>query len=125
MFKIAFIVSMCVTGITEWLKKLLPAKVNENKVVMAAIAGSLGVVSAAIVAFVPGLVSAFTETGLIAKLLFVGSVVALTQTSYTLLFQTLKAVKTALTKKVAIDPDSLAEELADKVLEETDKIKIN
>ena len=74
---------MCVTGITEWLKKLLPAKVNENKVVMAAIAGSLGVVSAAIVAFVPGLVSAFTETGLIAKLLFVGSVVALTQTSYT------------------------------------------
>ena len=113
MFKIAFIVSMCVTGITEWLKKLLPAKVNENKVV---------VVSAAIVAFVPGLVSVFTETGLVAKLLFVGSVVALTQTSYTLLFQTLKAVKTALTKKITIDPDSLAEEIADKVVEEADKI---
>lgn len=122
MFKIAFIVSMCVTGITEWLKKLLPAKVNENKVVMAAIAGALGVVSAAVVAFVPGLVSVFAETGLVAKLLFVGSVVALTQTSYTLLFQTLKAVKTALTKKVTIDPDSLAEEIAGKVVEEADKI---
>ena len=122
MFKIAFIVSMCVTGITEWLKKLLPAKVNENKVVMAAIAGALGVASAAVVAFVPGLVSVFAETGLVAKLLFVGSVVALTQTSYTLLFQTFKAVKTALTKKAAIDPDSLAEEIAGKVVEEADKI---
>lgn len=62
MFKIAFIVAMCVTGITEWLKKLLPAKVNENKVIMAAIAGALGVASAAVVAFVPGLVSVSAET---------------------------------------------------------------
>lgn len=32
MFKIAFLVAMCVAGITEWLKNLLPAKVKENSI---------------------------------------------------------------------------------------------
>ena len=56
------------------------------------------------------------------RIIFAGIVVALTQTSYTLLFKTFKAVKAALTKKIAVDPESLAGEIADKITEEADKI---
>lgn len=122
MFKIAFIVAMCVAGITEWLKNLLPAKVKENNIIMAVIAGAIGVVAAAAVAFIPGFIPMFAELGLVAKLLFVASVVALTQTSYTLLFQTFKAVKAALQKRSTVDPEKLAEEIADKITEEATKI---
>ena len=110
MFKIAFLVAMCVAGFTEWLKKILPAKVKENDAVMALIA--------AIISAVAG----FGTITLVNRIIFAGGVVALTQTSYTLLFQTFKAVKAALTKKAAVDPESLAEEIANKVVEESEKI---
>jgi uncharacterized membrane protein YeaQ/YmgE (transglycosylase-associated protein family) len=97
-FLLLFIVAMCVAGFTEWLKNFLPAKVKENKIIMAVIAGVLGAVVAAAVAFIPGLSPTLAAAGLILKLLFIVGVVALTQTSYTLLFQTFKAVKAALQK---------------------------
>ena len=120
MFKIAFIVAMCVAGITEWLKNLLPAKVKENSIVMAAIAAIIGAVAGVGTTFLaPEL---FGTVTLVNRIIFAGGVVALTQTSYTLLFQTFKAVKAALTKKAAVDPESLAEEIADKIAKEADKI---
>lgn len=120
MFKIAFIVAMCVAGITEWLKNLLPAKVKENSIVMAAIAAIIGAVAGFGTTFLaPEL---FGTVTLVNRIIFAGGVVALTQTSYTLLFQTFKAVKAALTKKAAVDPESLAEEIADKIAKEADKI---
>ena len=120
MFKIAFIVAMCVAGITEWLKNLLPAKVKENSIVMAAIAGIIGAVAGFGTTFLaPEL---FGTVTLVNRIIFAGGVVALTQTSYTLLFQTFKAVKAALTKKAAVDPDALAEEIANKIAKEADKI---
>lgn len=120
MFKIAFIVAMCVAGITEWLKNLLPAKVKENSVAMAAIAAVISAVAGFGTTFLaPEL---FGTVTLVNRIIFAGGVVALTQTSYTLLFQTFKAVKAALTKKAAVDPESLAEEIADKIAKEADKI---
>lgn len=120
MFKIAFIVAMCVAGITEWLKNLLPAKVKENSIVMAAIAAIIGAVAGFGTTFLaPEL---FGTVTLVNRIIFAGGVVALTQTSYTLLFQTFKAVKAALTKKAAVDPDALAEEIANKIAKEADKI---
>ena len=121
MFKIAFIVAMCVAGITEWLKNLLPAKVKENSVAMAAIAAVIGAAAGFGTTFLAPEVFG-TTVSIVTRIIFAGGVVALTQTSYTLLFQTFKAVKAALTKKTTVDPESLAEEIADKIAEESEKI---
>lgn len=121
MFKIAFIVAMCVAGITEWLKNLLPAKVKENSVAMAAIAAVIGAAAGFGTTFLAPEVFG-TTVSIVTRIIFAGGVVALTQTSYTLLFQTFKAVKAALTKKASVDPESLAEEIADKIVEESEKI---
>lgn len=121
MFKIAFIVAVCVAGITEWFKNLLPAKVKENSVAMAAIAAVIGAVAGFGTTFLAPEVFG-TTVSIVTRIIFAGGVVALTQTSYTLLFQTFKAVKAALTKKATIDPESLAEEIADKIAEESKKI---
>ena len=121
MFKIAFIVAMCVAGITEWLKNLLPAKVKENSVAMAAIAAVIGAAAGFGTTFLAPEIFG-TTISIVTRIIFAGGVVALTQTSYTLLFQTFKAVKAALTKKATVDPESLAEEIADKITEEADKI---
>lgn len=120
-FKIAFIVAMCVAGITEWLKNLLPANVKENNIVMAAIAAVIGAAAGVGTTFLAHEIFGATVS-IMTRIIFAGIVVALTQTSYTLLFQTFKAVKTALTKKVVVDPESLAEKIADKITEEADKI---
>lgn len=121
MFKIAFIVAMCVAGITEWLKNLLPAKVKENSVAMAAIAAVIGAVAGFGTTFLAPEIFGATVS-IVTRIIFAGGVVALTQTSYTLLFQTFKAVKAALTKKATVDSESLAEEIANKITEEADKI---
>lgn len=121
MFKIAFIVAMCVAGITEWLKNLLPAKVKENSVAMAAIAAVIGAAAGFGTTFLAPEIFG-TTVSIVTRIIFAGGVVALTQTSYTLLFQTFKAVKAALTKKASVDPESLAEEIADKIVEESEKI---
>ena len=121
MFKIAFIVAMCVAGITEWLKNLLPAKVKENSVAMAAIAAVIGAAAGFGTTFLASEIFG-TTVSIVIRIIFAGGVVALTQTSYTLLFQTFKAVKAVLTKKATFDPESLAEEIADKIAEESKKI---
>jgi len=121
MFKIAFIVAMCVAGITEWLKNLLPAKVKENSVAMAAIAAVIGAAAGIGTTFLAPEIFG-TTVSIVTRIIFAGGVVALTQTSYTLLFQTFKAVKAALTKKTTVDPESLAEEIAGKIVEESEKI---
>ena len=121
MFKIAFIVAMCVAGITEWLKNLLPAKVKENSVAMAAIAAVIGAAAGFGTTFLAPEIFG-TTVSIVTRIIFAGGVVALTQTSYTLLFQTFKAVKAALTKKTTVDPESLAEEIAGKIVEESEKI---
>lgn len=115
MFKIAFIVAMCVAGITEWLKNLLPAKVKENSVAMAAIAAVIGAAAGFGTTFLAPEIFG-TTVSIVTRIIFAGGVVALTQTSYTLLFQTFKAVKAALTKKTTVDPDALAEKIADKIV---------
>ncbi|MBR6612882.1 MAG: hypothetical protein IKK93_11785 [Campylobacter sp.] len=120
MFKLAFIVAVCVAGITEWFKNLLPAKVKENNVAMAAIAAVFGAAAGFGTTFVaPDIFG--TSVSILTRIIFVGGVVALTQTSYTLLFQTFKAIKVALTKKLTVNPDSLAEEVASKILGEAEK----
>lgn len=121
MFKIAFIVAVCVAGITEWFKNLLPAKVKENSVAMAAIAAVIGTVAGFGTTFLAPEIFGATVS-IVTRIIFAGGVVALTQTSYTLLFQTFKAVKAALIKKATVDPESLAEEIADKITKEADKI---
>ncbi len=121
MFKIAFIVAMCVAGITEWLKNLLPAKVKENSIAMAVIAAVIGAAAGFGTTFLAPEIFG-TTVSIVTRIIFAGGVVALTQTSYTLLFQTFKAVKAALTKKTTVDPDALAEEIAGKIVKESEKI---
>ena len=116
-FVTAFIVAMVVAGVTEWLKTFFPEKLKENKIAMAIIAGVLGGSAAALVAFT-GMLGVLA---LPAKLLFIAAVVGLTQSCYTLLFKTFKAVKEALTNKLTskVDPDKLADEIAEKLKEAT------
>jgi hypothetical protein len=112
-FVTAFIVAMVVTGVTEWLKTFFPEKLKENKIAMAIIAGILGGGAAALVAFT----GIYPNPRLLVQLLFIAAVVGLTQSCYTLLFKTFKAVKEALTNKFAskVDQDKLADEIAEKL----------
>jgi hypothetical protein len=49
--------------------------------------------------------------------IFTAIVVGLTQTCYNVLVQTFKAVKTKLTEKAKVDPDEIANDLADKIID--------
>jgi predicted PurR-regulated permease PerM len=123
MFKIAFLVAVAVSGITEWFKNLIPEKVKENNVIMAVIAAVFSVIGGSLVAFIPGFIPQIYELATIPKLIFIGGIVALTQTSYNLLFQTFKAIKARLTEKIKLSPDSIADEVAEKVIDEVSKLK--
>ena len=111
-FKVLFVVGVLASGMTEWIKKLLPAKVTERKPVMAAIAA----VVAALSGLCYGLFAALTwpQIGIACV-----AEVALSQLCYTLLVSTFVALKEKLKAKVEtpIDPDAAAEEIADKVVE--------
>ena len=121
MLKLAFIVGMCVSGIVEWLKNLLPAKVKDNNVAMSIIAGVLAACIGFGATFVAPTIFG-TSVTIVTRIIFAGGTVALTQTSYMILFKTFTAVKERLMSKVTVDPDKLADEIADKVVEEAEDL---
>lgn len=112
-FKVLLYVGVIASGVTEWLKKLLPAKVTEKTPVMAAIAAVISAVGGLIF----GLATALTWPQIgIACAVEIG----LSQLCYTFLVSTFTALKKKLTSSATPDPDALADEMAEKL---TDGIK--
>jgi hypothetical protein len=115
--KTYFFVAVVVAGVTEWLKNFLPAKVVENNKAMAGIAGAMSVVGSLAYIFINKAINpdvALTWQNIV---VFTAMVVGLVQVSYNVLVQTFKAVKTKLTQKAGVDPETAADEIADKVIE--------
>jgi hypothetical protein len=115
--KTYFFVAVVVAGVTEWLKNFLPAKVVENNKAMAGIAGAMSVIGSLAYIFINKAINpdvALTWQNIV---VFTAMVVGLVQVSYNVLVQTFKAVKTKLTQKAGVDPETAADEIADKVIE--------
>lgn len=116
--KTFFIIAMAAAGVTDWLKNFIPAKVTENKAIMAVIAGVVSIIAGVGYQFANSYIN---HTDLVWQnvIVFTAIVVGLTQTSYTVLVKTFKAVKAKLTEKatVPIDSDALAEEVSSKLME--------
>lgn len=92
-----FVVSILVVGLVEWLKNFLPSKIKENKITMSLFMAVVSVLVGGTFVFVPGII---LNTNIITKVLFIGGVIALTQTCYTLLFKTFKTIKNYLSEKI-------------------------
>lgn len=123
MFKNVFVIAVCVVGAVEWIKKLLPEKANENKVLLATISGVISVIGSVLfVAFgqTIGLVAELDNTNWVNYVIYSGATVGLVQVSYTALLKTFKAVVEKLKSKYAnptIDEDKLSDEIVETIEE--------
>ena len=123
MFKNVFVIAVCVVGAVEWIKKLLPEKANENKVLLATISGVISVIGSVLfVAFgqTIGLVAELDNTNWVNYVIYSGATVGLVQVSYTALLKTFKAVVEKLKGKYAnptIDEDKLSDEIVETIEE--------
>lgn len=123
MFKNVFFIAVCVVGAVEWIKKLLPEKANENKVLLATISGVISVIGSVLfVAFgqTIGLVAELDNTNWVNYVIYSGATVGLVQVSYTALLKTFKAVVEKLKGKYAnptIDEDKLSDEIVETIEE--------
>lgn len=121
MFKNVFVIAVCVVGAVEWIKKLLPEKANENKVLLATISGVISVIGSVLfVAFgqTIGLVAELDNTNWVNYVIYSGATVGLVQVSYTALLKTFKAVVEKLKGKYAnptIDEDKLSDEIVETI----------
>jgi hypothetical protein len=123
LFKNVFVIAVCVVGAVEWIKKLLPEKANENKVLLATISGVISVIGSVLfVAFgqTIGLVAELDNTNWVNYVIYSGATVGLVQVSYTALLKTFKAVVEKLKGKYAnptIDEDKLSDEIVETIEE--------
>ncbi|MEE3415778.1 MAG: hypothetical protein VZR53_10470 [Prevotella sp.] len=115
--KTYFLVAVVVAGITEWFKNFLPEKVKENNKAMAGIAAAFSVIAAVGYQFANKAINPSVVLSWQSITIFTAIVVGLTQTCYNVLVQTFKAVKTKLTEKAKVDPDEIANDLADKIID--------
>lgn len=115
--KTYFLVAVVVAGITEWFKNFLPEKVKENNKAMAGIAAVFSVIAAVGYQFANKAINPNVVLSWQSITIFTVIVVGLTQTCYNVLVQTFKAVKTKLTEKAKVDPDEIANDLADKIID--------
>ena len=115
--KTYFLVAVVVAGITEWFKNFLPEKVKENNKAMAGIAAVFSVIAAVGYQFANKAINPHVVLSWQSITIFTVIVVGLTQTCYNVLVQTFKAVKTKLTEKAKVDPDEIANDLADKLID--------
>ena len=99
-FIYGFLVALCAVGLTEWVKNFLPAKLKENKIFMSIFAAAVAIVGGIIAVAVPVFLPELAKVSVFIKVVFVASVVALTQTYYTILFKTFKTIKDYLTEKI-------------------------
>ncbi len=115
-FKILFLIAAVAVGLTEYVKKILPAKWFEKKAVLPLLSGIISAVSAVVY----GLAMTFTwQQNVVAALI----VVALSQTCYSLLWKTFEAFKDALERKITekISDKTLMGEAAEKAGEIADE----
>lgn len=115
--KTYFLVAVVVAGITEWFKNFLPEKVKENNKAMAGIAAVFSVIVAVGYQFANKVINPNVVLSWQSITIFTVIVVGLTQTCYNVLVQTFKAVKAKLTEKAKVDPDEIANDLADKIID--------
>ena len=120
MLKIIFILAVAVTGLTDWLKNLLPGKVKDNKIFMSLIAGGISAVTGLVFVLLAkpfGFNVPLTWQNI---LIYVVGVVGLVQVSYTVLLQTFKGVVERLKSKApagSLSPDELTKIIEDKITE--------
>ena len=120
MFQMCFIVAAASAGVTEWIKHFLPAKVKENDKLMAGIAGIISALGSIGFKFVDHVLN-WSDISWYSIAIFTVVVVGLTQTCYNVLVQTAKAIKKKLTEKVNVDPETVADDIADKVISRVEK----
>lgn len=120
MLKIIFILAVAVTGLTDWLKNLLPGKVKDNKIFMSLIAGGISAITGLVFVLLAkpfGFNIPLTWQNI---LIYVVGVVGLVQVSYTVLLQTFKGVIERLKSKTpagSLSPDELTKIIEDKITE--------
>ena len=124
MFKNVFFIAVCVVGAVEWIKKLLPEKANENKVLLATISGVASVIGSVLfVAFAQtlGFVEKLDNTYWVNYVLYAVSTIGIVQVNYTGLLKTLKAIGEKLKSKyvsnTSIDEDKLSDEIVETIEE--------
>ena len=123
MFKNVFFIAVCVVGAVEWIKKLLPEKANENKVLLATISGVISVIGSVLfVAFAQtlGFVEELDNTYWVNYVLYAVSTIGIVQVNYTALLKTFKAIGEKLKSKYAsasIDEDKLSDEIVETIEE--------
>lgn len=99
-FVYMIVCAIIIAGTTEWLKNFLPETLKNQKIFMSVFVGIISVVVGSLLVFIPGVIPSLHSLNIILKLGFIGGIIALTQTCYTLLFKTFKTIKNYLTEKI-------------------------
>lgn len=117
MFKTIFVIAVFVVGLVDWLKKLLPTSVTENKKIMAVISGVISVTGGALYVLLGeklGLATDLDSTYWANYAIYSVGTWGTVQTSYTILFKTFKTVEEKLKGKYtnnSVDSEELSEEI--------------
>lgn len=124
MFKSVLFIAVCVVGAVEWIKKLLPEKATENKVLLATISGVTSVIGSVLfVVFAQtlGFVEELDNTYWVNYVLYAVSTIGMVQVNYTGLLKVLKAIGEKLKGKYAsratIDEDKISDEIVETIEE--------
>lgn len=109
--KALFLVGVVASALTEWVKKLLPTSFVEKKFTCPILAALISAICGVCYGLILGLTWSSIAIGAVI-------VVAMSQTCYSLLFKTAKAIYERLMLKVVeVDTDKIAEEVADEVID--------
>ena len=110
-------IAVFVVGLVDWLKKLLPTSVTENKKIMAVISGVISVTGGALYVLLGeklGLATDLDSTYWANYAIYSVGTWGTVQTSYTILFKTFKTVEEKLKGKYtnnSVDSEELSEEI--------------
>lgn len=110
-------IAVFVVGLVDWLKKLLPTSVTENKKIMAVISGVISVAGGALYVLLGeklGLATDLAPTYWANYAIYSAGTWGTVQTSYTILFKTFETVKEKLRGKYtnnSVDSEELSEEI--------------
>ena len=117
MFKNIFVIAVCVVGVVEWLKNLLPQNIKDNKIALAVISGVVSIVGSVLfVAFgqTLGLVEKLDNTYWLNYVIYSASTLGIVQVNYTTLLKVFKSLVEKLKTKYSsgtVDEDKLSDEI--------------
>ena len=117
-----FTISVVVTGFTEWLKNLLPAKVKESKFGIPIISGLISLIAAvAYVLLAKPVFGMAVDISVTNFIIYGFGVIGTVQLSYNVLLQTFKAIVNKLKEKYGSTCEVDVGASADKIVENLDE----